>query len=144
MMVLYRNDGTFSEITAASGLMRRGWGMGACVADFDNDGFRDVYVTALGPNVLYRNGGDGTFSDVTKRASVGDPRWSTNCAFGDYDRDGDVDLYVPNYLTFDERTVPKRGGSSGCKNMGLDVFCGPLSLPREHDRNILATSAVSH
>ena len=63
--------------------------MGACVADYDNDGFQDVYVTAFGPNVLVRNNGDGTFTDVTAQAGVGDPRWSTSCAFGDYDRDGD-------------------------------------------------------
>jgi hypothetical protein len=111
MAALYRNDGNgrFTDVTAASGLNKRGWGMGVCVADYDNDGLQDVYLTAFGPNALFRNTGKGTFTDVTNAAGVGDTHWSTNCAFGDFDRDGDVDLYVANYLTFDERTVPKPG-----------------------------------
>ena len=112
LAALYRNDGNgrFTDVTAAGRLTRRGWGMGACVADYDNDGFDDVYITAvLGPNVLYRNNGNGTFTDVTRQAGVGDTHWSTGCAFGDYDRDGNVDLYVANYVKFDERTIPKRG-----------------------------------
>lgn len=135
MAALYRNDGggKFSDVTGGSGLTTRGWGMGACVADYDNDGFQDVYVTAFGPNVLFRNNGNGTFTDVTARAGVGDPRWSTSCAFGDYDRDGYVDLYVTNYLTFDEQKIPKRGASSNCSYMGVPVMCGPRGLPGEPD-----------
>ena len=135
MVALFRNDGTgrFSDVTQASGLRARGWGMGTCVADYDGDGFQDVYVTAFGPNVLVRNNGDGTFADVTARAGVGDPRWSTNCAFGDYDRDGDVDLYVANYVAFDQRTVPRRGATADCKYMGADVMCGPKGLAGEPD-----------
>jgi len=135
MVVLYKNNGKgkFSDVTARTGLNKKGWGMGACVADYDNDGFQDLYITAYGPNILYRNNGDGTFTDVTERAGVGDARWSTNCAFGDYDRDGFVDLYVANYLTFDEETIPKRGTSSLCKYMGVDVMCGPRGLPGEPD-----------
>ena len=135
MTALYENDGGggFSDVTSVAGLARKGWGMGTCVADYDNDGFRDVYVTAYGANVLYRNDGDGSFSDVTENAGVGDPRWSTNCAFGDYDRDGDVDLYVANYLTFDEQAVPRRGESDLCRHMGVDVMCGPRGLTGESD-----------
>ena len=135
MVALYRNEGKgrFTDVTAASRLTARGWGMGACVADYDDDGFQDVYVTALGANVLARNNRDGTFSDVTARAGVGDSRWSTNCAFGDYDRDGDLDLYVANYLTFSEETVPKRGATTTCKYMGVDVMCGPRELAGEAD-----------
>ncbi len=135
IVALFRNDGRgqFAHVTAATGINARGWGMGACVADYDNDGFQDAYITAFGPNVLLRNKGDGTFTDETKRAGVGDPRWSTNCAFADYDRDGDLDLYVANYLTFSERTIPKRGASPDCKYMGLDVMCGPKDLPGEAD-----------
>ena len=135
MVALFRNDGTgrFDNVTAASGLTMRGWGMGACVADYDNDGSQDIYVTAFGPNVLGRNNGDGTFTDVTARAGVGDPRWSTNCAFADYDRDGDLDLYVANYLAFSERTIPKRGASPNCRYMGADVMCGPRDLAGEPD-----------
>ena len=97
MVALYRGDGRghFTDVTASSGMAARGWGMGTCVADIDNDGFDDVYVTAYGPNVLYRNNGSSTgprSRDVTQRAGVGDARWSTGCAFGDYNRDGFVDL----------------------------------------------------
>jgi len=135
MVALFRNDakGRFADVTPGSGLSARGWGMGTCIADYDNDGFQDVYVTAFGPNVLFHNNGNGTFTDVTARAGVGDPRWSTNCTFADYDRDGDVDLYVANYLAFSELTVPRRGVSSNCKYMGIDVMCGPKDLPGESD-----------
>ncbi len=135
MVTLYRNNGngTFTDVTAQSGLTKKGWGMGVCVADYDNDGYEDVYITAYGPNVLFHNNGNGTFSDVTAKAGVGDPHWSTGCAFGDYDRDGFVDLYVANYLTFDEKTVPKRGASPQCQYMGVPVMCGPRGLPGEPD-----------
>jgi hypothetical protein len=137
LVALYRNDGSgrFTDVTAASRLSRRGWGMGACVADYDNDGFDDVYVTALmGPNALFRNNGNGTFTDVTAQAGVGgDGGWSTGCAFGDYDRDGNVDLYVAHYVKFDERTIPKRSAEAGCTFMTVDVSCGPKGLVGEPD-----------
>jgi hypothetical protein len=131
MVALYRNDGKgrFTDVTARSGMSARGWGMGTCVADVDNDGFEDVYVTAFGPNVLYHNNGNGTFSDVTRRAGVGDAHWSTGCAFGDYDHDGFVDLFVANYVAFDQQKIAKRGASPNCRYMGADVFCGPIGLP---------------
>jgi enediyne biosynthesis protein E4 len=135
MVALFRNDGKghFADVTPASRLSARGWGMGTCIADYDNDGFQDAYITAFGPNLLVHNNGDGTFTDVTARAGVGDPRWSTNCAFADYDRDGDLDLYVANYLAFSELTVPKRGASPNCKYLGIDVMCGPRDLVGEPD-----------
>jgi hypothetical protein len=131
---LYRNDGgRFLDVTPQAGFTRTGWAMGACVADYDNDGHQDVYVTAYGPDVLYRNNGDGSFRDVTARARVGDPRWGTNCAFGDYDRDGNVDLYVANYMIFDEKITPRRGRDEKCRYLGVEVFCGPQGLPGEAD-----------
>ncbi len=135
MAALYRNDGkgAFSDVTASAKLTRKGWGVGACVADFDNDGHRDVYLTAYGADVLYKNNGDGTFVDVTKKAGLGNTRWSTNCAFGDYDLDGNLDLYVANYVRFDVKTVPKRGSNELCKYMGRDVLCGPRGLDGEPD-----------
>ena len=135
MVALYRNDGKgkFSDVTGQSGLTKKGWGMGVCVADYDNSGFQDVYVTAYGPNVLFYNNGDGTFADVTERAGVGDSRWSTNCAFGDYDRDGSVDLYVANYVALDKKTTPRRGTTIHCQYKGMDVLCGPRGLPGEPD-----------
>ena len=97
---LFRNDGVvdgiphFTDVTAPAGVGGRAVGMGVAVGDVDNDGWLDLYVTAFGSNVLYRNRGDGTFEDVTPRAGVDDPRWSTSAAFLDYDRDGDLDLFV--------------------------------------------------
>ncbi len=136
LVALFRNDGRgrFTDVTARSGLgARRGWGMGVCIADYDNDGFQDVYVTAFGGNVLWRNNGDGTFSDVTRQAGVGHTGWGTGCAFGDYDRDGYVDLYVANYVLFDDRTIPARGTTPNCRFMEVDVFCGPRNLEGEPD-----------
>ena len=92
-----RGDGTFVDVTDKAGVGYPGWGMGAVAADFDNDGWNDLYVTCYGPNHLYRNNGDGTFSDVTEKAGVGDRRWSTGAAFADYDGDGWLDLFVANY-----------------------------------------------
>jgi enediyne biosynthesis protein E4 len=130
MVALYRNDGNkFTDVTTASGLTRRGWGTGVCIADVDNDGFEDVYITAFGPNVLWRNAGGRTFVDTRQAA---DPRWSTGCAFGDYDRDGDVDLYVANYVKFVPGKVPPRGTPT-CRYMTIDTFCGPRPLPGEPD-----------
>jgi hypothetical protein len=77
--------------------------MGACSADYDNDGFPDLYVTAFGPNQLYHNLGRGTFTDVTATSGTGGAGldlWSTGCAFADIDNDGDVDLYVTRYVDF--------------------------------------------
>jgi enediyne biosynthesis protein E4 len=131
MVALYRNDGNrFTDVTKASGLIRRGWGTGVCVADYDNDGFEDVYVTAFGPNVLWRNVDGRTFTP-TRQAQ--DPRWSTGCAFGDYDRDGDVDLYVANYVRFIPGKVPMRGHTDCGRFMNIDSFCGPRPLPGEPD-----------
>ena len=131
MVALYRNDGgRFTDVTKASGLIRRGWGTGVCVADYDNDGFEDVYITAFGPNVLWRNVDGRTFT-ATRQAQ--DPRWSTGCAFGDYDRDGDVDLYVANYVRFVPGKVPMRGNTECGRFMNIDSFCGPRPLPGEPD-----------
>ena len=131
MVALYRNDGArFTDVTKASGLIRRGWGTGVCIADYDNDGFEDVYVTAFGPNVLWRNVDGRTFT-ATRQAQ--DPRWSTGCAFGDYDRDGHVDLYVANYVRFVPGNVPMRGQSECGRFMNIDSFCGPRPLPGEPD-----------
>lgn len=100
---LYRNngDGTFTDVTDRAGVGFRGIGMGAAWADYDNDGWLDLFVTAYGENVLYRNNGDGTFSDVTRRAGVGGRKgfWA-GASWADYDRDGYLDLYVTGYVKF--------------------------------------------
>jgi hypothetical protein len=99
---LYRNnkDGTFTDVTAQTGIGVSGFGMGACSADYDNDGWPDVFITGVGANKLYHNNGNGTFADVTQKAGVSSQLWSASCAFGDIDNDGDVDLYVTNYVDF--------------------------------------------
>jgi hypothetical protein len=97
---LYRNNhnGTFTDVTAASGLNASVYGLGAAAGDADNDGKEDLYVTALGGNHLYRNLGDGKFSDVTAQAGVGSSGFSTSAAWFDYDRDGRLDLFVAHYV----------------------------------------------
>jgi enediyne biosynthesis protein E4 len=99
---LYRNTGTgkFTDASESSGIVVSGFGMGACSADYDNDGLPDLYVTAVGSNKLYHNTGKGTFTDVTDKSGAGAGLWSTSCAFADIDNDGDVDLYVTRYVDF--------------------------------------------
>src|SRR5581483_6078826 len=82
---LYRNngDGTFSDVTMKAGLRGEGYGMGAAVGDYDNDGYPDLYVTNLGRNILYHNSGDGTFTDVTDAAGVAGSGWSAGALFLD-------------------------------------------------------------
>lgn len=127
---LYRNngDGTFTDVTAKSGVGYPGFAMGGAVGDYNSDGWPDIYVTCLGGNVLYRNNGDGTFSDVTKTAGVGDGRWSAGAAFGDYNGDGFQDLIVTNYVDFKLNDLPGFGGLPTCKYRGIDVQCGPRGL----------------
>jgi enediyne biosynthesis protein E4 len=133
--VLYRNngDGTFSDVTGKAGVGNVGWGMGVAVADYNNDGFEDLYVTCVGPNRLFKNNGDGTFSDVTDRAGVGDPRWSAGAAFFDYDADGRLDLFVSNYVAFDFQNLPEFGKGKLCQYKGIPVQCGPRGLPGDGD-----------
>jgi len=121
---LYRNrgDGTFDNVTEGSGADDRGFGMGAAVGDFDNDGDLDLYVTNLGPDVLLRNDGDGRFTDVTATAGLGDPGWSSSAGFADLDQDGDLDLFVVRYL---EWTLE---GELICQNLqGHQEYCGPTN-----------------
>ena len=100
-----QSDGTrtlrFTDVTEASGIKMTGYGMGAAVGDYDNDGCADLYVTALGRNQLFRNNCDGTFTETAARAGVGDSGWSVSAAFVDFDRDGWLDLYVGHYLDWD-------------------------------------------
>ncbi len=103
---LYRNNrnGTFTDVTRASGLAIEAYGLGVTAADFDNDGDTDIYLTALGPNHLFRNVGGGRFEDITSRAGVGDPGFSSSAVWFDYDRDGRLDLFVANYVDWSIQT----------------------------------------
>ncbi len=94
-------DGTFEDVTVKAGLQGEGYGMGVAVGDYDNDGFEDIYVTALGGNKLYHNNGNGTFADVTAQAGVAGSGWSTSAAWVDLDNDGRLDLIVLRYMQWD-------------------------------------------
>ena len=129
---LYRNTGhgKFQDVTHQAHLAQAGWGNGVCVADFDNDGYDDLYVTYWGRNILYRNTGKGAFEDVTAHAGVGGGgEWSTGCSFLDYDRDGHLDLVVTSYQHFDPARTPAPGSGPTCEWKGMPVFCGPRGLP---------------
>jgi enediyne biosynthesis protein E4 len=100
LSALYRNNknGTFTNITAGSGLDVEMYGMGVAVADYDNDGKEDVYITALEGDRLFHNEGGGKFKDVTKTSGIANANFSTSAAWLDYDKDGKVDLFVANYV----------------------------------------------
>ncbi len=125
------HDGTFTDVTIKAGLASTAWGQGACVGDYDNDGFDDLYVTGYGKNRLFHNQGDGTFKEVAEAAGVAGSgkEWGTGCAFVDYDRDGKLDLVVANYVHFDLAHTPKPGEEAGCTWKGSPVMCGPRGLP---------------
>jgi hypothetical protein len=136
---LYRNDlvvradGTrvmrFTDVTEGSGLVGRSYGMGVAAGDVDNDGWVDLYRTALGPNQLFRNNGDGTFADVSQRTGASNSQWSVSASFVDIDRDGWLDLYVGNYL--DHRV----GDRTRCyTRTGKRDYCGPRSYRPVPDR----------
>jgi len=131
---LYRNnrDGTFTDVTAAAGLMDAGWAVGVCVGDYNNDGFEDLFVTYYGQNRLYRNNGNGTFTDVTAHAGLSTAaiRFGSGCTFVDYNRDGWLDLFVSNYADVDLAKMPTPSlERPNCNFEGVPVNCGPSGLP---------------
>jgi hypothetical protein len=123
----------FTDITAKAGLTRKGWGMGVAVADFDNDGNLDLFVTGYGGNALYRNKGNCTFEDVTDKAGVRGGGFSTGAAWADYDRDGNVDLFVSRYVHVDINDLPAFGSTKFCQFKGAPVQCGPWGMEGETD-----------
>jgi len=140
---LFRNDsirhadGTctlrFTDVTEQCGIDARGYGMGVTAADFNNDGWVDLYITNFGHNQLWRNNGDGTFADVTRESGTDVPGWSCSAAFLDYDQDGWLDLFVGSYLDF------RFANAKPClSSTGAPDYCGPLSfdpLPNRLFRN---------
>ena len=132
---LYHNnhDGTFSDVTDRAGVKGYGYSVGVAVADYDNDGFPDIYVTGVNRNTLYHNNGDGTFTDVTERAGVagigpnGKKLWSVSAAWIDYDNDGRLDLFVSNYLDWTFET------SKVCGPPGRRLSCSPTMYKGEQN-----------
>jgi hypothetical protein len=129
---LFRNrgNGTFEDVTARSGLAHTEYGMGGCAADYDNDGWTDVYVTTVGTNTLFKNNGSAkngasVFADVTRAAGMGGaPSFSASCAWADVDRDADVDLFVVNYV--DARVDNQV--FCGDTSKEFRVYCHPLNF----------------
>jgi hypothetical protein len=102
---LYRNngDGTFTDVTEKAGVacgQMGNFGMGAAAADFDGDGWQDLYVTNYGANVLFHNNGNGTFTNATDKAGVAAPNWSTCATWFDYDNDSKLDLFVSSFVQY--------------------------------------------
>ena len=138
---LFRNnhDGTFTDVTQKAGVANDRWGLGCAVGDYDNDGWPDLYVTALGGNRLFHNNHNGTFSDVAEKAGVALKNNSpdivtdyTGATFGDYDGDGKLDLFVAGYIEYDFSHPPVAGSASvksdKCQYRAVDVMCGPRGL----------------
>ncbi|HET7206410.1 MAG TPA: CRTAC1 family protein [Terriglobales bacterium] len=136
MITLYHQDTDlkFSDITQQASLTRKGWGMGVAVADYDNDGLPDIYVTGYGGNALYHNVGNCKFEDVTDKAEVAGGGFSTGAAWADYDRDGRVELFVSRYVHVEMSKLPQFGSNEKfCRYRGLLVQCGPWGMEGESD-----------
>ena len=131
------HDGTFTDVSAKAGVQNDRWGFGVAIADFDNDGWPDIYVSNFGKNRLYHNNHDGTFTDVAQKAGVALGNWSTGATWGDYDGDGKLDLFVPGYVHYDIQEPPAQGARSVsyqfCSFRGVKVMCGPRGLKGEGD-----------
>ncbi|MGE5645273.1 MAG: CRTAC1 family protein [Acidobacteriota bacterium] len=120
---LYRNngDGTFTDVTEKAGVKGEGYGMGAAVADYDNDGREDLFVTGVDHNQLLHNNGDGTFTDVTEKAGLTGKTWAISAGWFDYDNDGFLDLLVINYVRWSVATEPP------CHSNSIRAYCSPDS-----------------
>jgi len=136
---LFRNnhDGTFTDVSKEASVQNDRWGYGCSVADYDNDGWPDLYVGNYGKNRLFHNNHDGTFIDIAETAKVDLGNWSPGSTWGDYDGDGKLDLYVTGYVHFDRNNLPIAGskavGYASCLYRGANVNCGPRGLLGEPD-----------
>lgn len=121
---LYRNNrnGTFTDVTVSAGVAGgNSYGMGVAIADFDNDGFQDILVTAYGPPTLYKNNGDGTFTDVTNKSGLSGLAWTTSAVWFDYDNDGLLDLFLCSFV----RYGPGDRFVCGDNKLGRKYYCIP-------------------
>jgi hypothetical protein len=133
---LYRNEGgmRFSDVTEQARVAGAGYSMGAAAADYDNDGYIDLFVAGVYRNLLYRNRGDGTFEDVTAKAGIGSDKWSVAAGWLDYDNDGRLDLFVVNYAKW--TTAFDRYCGDAAKK--VRIYCHPKyfeGLPNTLYRN---------
>ena len=136
---LYRNDSfvdddgewviRFTDVTEASGIDARGYGMGVAVGDVNGNGYPDLYVLNFGDNQLWRNNGDGTFTDITEQAGVNDPSWSVSASFADLNGNGLLDLFVANYVDFSFE------GHRACRSAttGQQDYCSPSAYEGVRD-----------
>jgi len=124
---LFKNDGNgaFTDVTETAGVGSKIFGSGCSAADYDNDGFVDLYLLNYGANTLYHNNGDGTFTDVSAKSGLADPRWSVSAVWLDYNNDGFLDVYVCNYLRYDDGQFRDFYPAQG--------YPGPLSYEGEPD-----------
>ncbi|MFC5862325.1 CRTAC1 family protein [Acidicapsa dinghuensis] len=131
------HDGTFTDVAAKAGVTNDRWGFGVAIADYDNDGWPDIFVANWGKNRLYHNNHDGTFTDVAEKAGVTLGNWSAGATWGDYDGDGLLDVFVTGYVHFDRNNLPyektEATGYSYCEFRGEHVMCGPRGLQGEPD-----------
>lgn len=127
------HDGTFTDVTDKAGVANERWGTGAVVADYDNDGWPDLYVSNYGKSRLYHNNHNGTFTDVAERARVTFDGWAAGATWGDYDGDGLLDLFVPGYVHF-ELPASGKAPATNCTFRSLRVMCGPRGLQGESDK----------
>ncbi len=132
------HDGTFTDVTAKAGVSNDRWGIGAVSADYDNDGYPDIFVSNYGKSRLYHNNRNGTFTDVAEKAGVTFDGWATGATWGDYDGDGRLDLFVPGYVHFDLPSADKPSSTatniSFCSFRGVKTMCGPRGLKGEGDK----------
>ncbi len=114
---------TFTDVTAPAGLEGEGYSQAVAAADYDNDGWTDLYVTGVRGNTLYRNGGNGRFADVTAKATVGGGQWAVSAAWFDADNDGWLDLFVSNYVVWEAGKEPR------CGSPEQQFYCHPREYP---------------
>lgn len=128
MLLRNNRDGTFTDVTAESGIRLTRWAFGGAVGDYDGDGRQDLYICCYGRDVLLRNLGGGRFEDVTDSAGITVDGWSAQAAFADLDGDGDLDLFVVRYLDFDpSKALPPTTFK------GVQVMSGPHGYPALRD-----------
>ncbi len=153
---LYRNlgNGRFEDVTVEAGLAENSYSHGVTVADYDNDGFSDLYIGNMGNNCLYRNNGDGTFVDVTRHSGISGNDWTTSCVMADLDGDTWPDIYDVNYVDFKnkdpyvlcttDRGAPRRACPPNAFDAGQDRFLRNLGNGRFADQTTQAGIVQPH